>query len=386
MYSFVLVGLSAFLIALFLTPLCRNLCLRLGCVDQPDDRRKLHSRPIPRVGGVVIIAASFASIGVLALSLPQGGRGVTEAAPLAWRLIPAVLVVFATGLLDDLVTLRPWQKLVGEFAAAVLACWGGVHLHFATYALPLWLSIPLTIFWLIGCTNAFNLIDGVDGLATGVGLFATLTTLVAALMQGNFGLAIATVALAGALLGFLRYNFNPATIFLGDCGSLSVGFLLGCYGVIWSQKTITMLGMTAPLMALAIPLLDTGLAIARRVLRRQPIFTGDRGHIHHRLLDRGLTPRHVALLLYAVCGVAAGFSLLLSVTDSQITGLVVILFCTAAWLGVQHLGYVEFNLAGRLILPGTFLRVLNAQLLLRTLEDNLKAAETAAECWSIIRA
>ena len=157
-----------------------------------------------------------------------------------------------------------------------------------------WLSLPLTLLWLVGCANAFNLIDGIDGLATGAGLFATVTILIGALLSNNVPLALATVPLAGALLGFLRYNFNPASIFLGDSGSLTIGFLLGCYGVLWSQKGATMLGMTAPLMALAVPLLDTGLAVARRFLRHQPIMSGDAAHIHHRLLARGLTPKDCA--------------------------------------------------------------------------------------------
>ncbi|MGA2326236.1 MAG: MraY family glycosyltransferase [Bryobacteraceae bacterium] len=385
MYSLLLAGLSAFILSFFLTPLLRNLCVRIGCVDRPDQLRKLHTHPIPRVGGVPIFIACVAAWGILFLSPLQGGHLARQALPLAWKLLPSFLLVFATGLCDDLFGLRPWHKFLAEFAAAALACWAGIHATFAGHPLALWWTIPLTVIWLVGCTNAFNLIDGVDGLAAGVGLFATLTTLIAALLQGNYALAIATVPLAGALLGFLRYNFNPATIFLGDSGSLSIGFLLGCYGVIWSQKSATLLGMTAPLMALSIPLLDTGIAIARRLLRGQPIFTGDRGHIHHRLLARGLTPRRVVLLLYAVCGVAATFSLLQSMMRNQYAGLVIVLFCSAAWLGIQHLGYVEFSAAGRLIVPRTFLRVLNAQLRLRTLEDALASAETIDQCWLAVR-
>ena len=128
---------------------------------------------------------------------------------------------------------------------------------------------PLTILWLVACANAFNLIDGVDGLASGVGLLATLTMLAAGLLHGDAGLVIVTAPLAGALVGFLRSNFNPASIFLGDCGSLTIGFLLGCFAAIWSQKSATLLGMTAPLMALSVPLLDTGASIVRRFLRRR---------------------------------------------------------------------------------------------------------------------
>ena len=175
---------------------------------------------------------------------------------------------------------------------------GGVRiLSIAGAPTEAWWNIPLTILWLLACMNAFNLVDGLDGLAAGVGLFATLTVFAAAMMQHNMVLAVATFPLAGAMLAFLCYNFNPATIFLGDSGALLIGFLLGCYAAIWSNKSATLLGMTAPLMALSIPLLDVALAIVRRFLRRQPIFTADRGHIHHRLLDRGFTPRRVVLVL-----------------------------------------------------------------------------------------
>src|SRR5947208_10567281 len=161
----------------------------------------------------------------------------------------------------------------------------------AGFAAHGWWSFPITVGWLVVCSNAFNLIDGMDGLATGVGLFAAFTTLAAALLQNNALLALATAPLVGALLAFLRYNFNPASIFLGDCGSLTIGFLLGCFAAVWSQKSATLLGMTAPVMALSVPLLDTGIAVVRRFLRRQPIFSADRNHLHHRLLDRGFSSR-----------------------------------------------------------------------------------------------
>ena len=241
----------------------------------------------------------------------------------------------------------------------------------------------MTILWLVACTNAFNLIDGVDGLAAGVGLFATCTTLVAALLQNNVPLALATVPLAGALLAFLRYNFNPATIFLGDSGSLFIGFMLGCYGVLWSQKSATILGMTAPLMALSIPLLDTGLAIVRRFLRQQPIFGADRGHIHHRLLDRGFTPRKVALLLYGCCFIGAVCSLAMS--RNGFSGPIIIIFCLITWIGIGHLGYVEFGVFGRMFVEGSFRRLLNSHIALGAFESQLAAACTLDECWDTIR-
>jgi UDP-GlcNAc:undecaprenyl-phosphate GlcNAc-1-phosphate transferase len=234
------------------------------------------------------------------------------------------------------------------------------------------------------CTNAFNLIDGVDGLATGAGLFATLTMVVGALIQGNVPLLIIALPVAGFLLAFLRYNFNPATVFLGDSGSLLLGFLLGCFGVIWSLKSATLLGMVAPLMAMFVPILDVGLSIIRRFLRHQPIFSADRGHIHHRLLDQGLTPRRAVLLLYAVFALGALFSIVQTVAAKQLGGLIVLVFCAAAWIGVQHLGYVEFSLAGRMLLAGSFQRMLDSQLQLRKFEEELAATKQLKECWWVL--
>jgi len=384
-YSLFLVAAVAFAAAFVLTPLCRNLAICWGVLDRPDQTRKVHARPVPRIGGVPIVVAYLGAFGILLLFSLQGGEIVRGHLGLAWRLFPAAALVFATGLLDDLFGLRPWQKLLGQLGAAVVAFAAGVHLSgFGGYRFPMWWTLPATILWLVGCTNAFNLIDGVDGLAAGVGFFATLTTLMAALLQHNVPLALATAPLAGALLGFLRYNFNPATVFLGDCGSLLIGFLLGCFSLLWSEKSATILGMTAPLMALSIPLLDTGLSIVRRFLRHQPIFAGDRGHIHHKLLARGFTPRRVVLLLYGLCGISAGLSLLASVAHEQFAGVIILLFCLGAWIGIQHLGYAEFDAARRIVVGGTFRRLLGAQLRLATFHDELAAAATPDQCWTVL--
>ncbi|HUI57755.1 MAG TPA: MraY family glycosyltransferase [Bryobacteraceae bacterium] len=377
------IGLLSFLVSLLLTPLCRNVSCRFGLTDQPEPNRKTHNRPTSRVGGVAIFLACLASVGIPAL-VSRAPRLPTRDLD---RLLPAVLVVFLIGLADDIWSLAPWQKLCGQFAAAAMACAAGVQIQtVAAWSIAgTWWHVPITMIWLVGCANAFNLIDGVDGLAAGVGFFATLTTFVAALLSANYSLAVATAPLVGALLGFLRYNFNPATIFLGDCGSLSIGFLLGCYGVIWSQKSATLLGMTAPLIALSIPILDTAISIVRRFLRGQPIFGADRRHIHHRLLDRGLTPRRVALLMYGVAAVAAACSLLISVSDNQLGGLIIMLFCAAAWLGVQHLGYNEFQQARNVLFGGMIGRVIDTQVLLSQLDARLAGAHTPDERWHILR-
>jgi UDP-GlcNAc:undecaprenyl-phosphate GlcNAc-1-phosphate transferase len=294
-------------------------------------------------------------------------------------------LIFLTGLLDDLIGLKPWQKILEQLTAAVMAYLGGVQVHlFQGVPGEVWLNALLTIVWLVGCTNAFNLIDGLDGLAAGVGLFATLTMLVAGLTHLNLDLAMVTLPLAAALLAFLRYNFNPASVFLGDCGSLTVGFLLGCFGAIWSHKSATLLGLTAPLIAMAIPLLDAALSIVRRFLRHQPIFGADRGHIHHRLLDRGLRPRSVALLIYAACGVTATFSLLQTSLHQQFGGLIIVLFCIAVWIGIQNLGYVEFATARQMFTKGNFRRIIDSHTRLRVFEETLARSESLDDCWNAI--
>ena len=233
------------------------------------------------------------------------------------------------------------------------------------------------------CTNAFNLIDGIDGLAAGVGLTATLTTMIAGMLQGQVMLCLATAPLAGALIGFLRYNFNPASIFLGDCGSLLIGFLLGSCGVIWGQKSATLLGMAAPAMAIAFPLLEVGLSIARRFVVSEPIFNADRRHIHHLLLERGFTPKRVTLLLYGVCSVGAALSLLESLGRNRLTAVVIVFFIAMAWLGIQYLGYVEFE-ATRRFLWGGLRPVLRAHVNLELLERSLVSARSVQQCWSAL--
>ena len=382
MHSLLWLGFRAFIVSLVLTPICRDIFRSYGVVDQPDAARKIHRYPIPRVGGLAI-AISYLVAYVLVR--PEEGSPLAQQLSLVWRLLPGAALAFGIGLLDDLFNLRAWIKLLGQVAAAGLACVGGVRiLSIGGTPTDAWWNVPLTILWLLACMNAFNLVDGLDGLAVGVGLFATLTVFTAAMMQHNMVLAVATFPLAGALLAFLCYNLNPATIFLGDSGSLLIGFLLGCYAAIWSNKSATLLGMTAPLMALSIPLLDVALAIVRRFLRRQPIFTADRGHIHHRLLDRGFTPRRVVLVLYALCGLAAAFSLLQGVMHS-FAGSLLLLFGVFVLLGIQYLGYAEFDLAGRLLFSGEFQRTVSAQLDLRKFRAALAAAGTPAGCWEVIR-
>jgi len=379
-------GVVSLVLTFLLTPLVRDL-LGSRFLDHPDGGRKKHAVAVPRVGGIGIAVASVITLG-LAYLLPSSFASILHPLPIELvKLAGVASLVWLTGVLDDLLGLNAVQKLLGILGAAVLAYLAGIRvdLHqFPALAAYPWLGFAVTVIWLVGCANAFNLIDGMDGLAAGVGLFASASMLVAALVQGNIALAVATVPLVGCLLGFLRYNFNPASVFLGDSGSLLIGFLLACYGAMWSQKTVTLVALMAPVLAVSIPLLDVVVSITRRFLRNQPIFQGDRGHIHHKLLERGFTPTGAVLVMYGVCFFAAVSSLLVGAYHNQYSGLIVVLFSIPAGVGIQYLGYAEFSKAGRLFLKGGFRRIIDAETRLHNFEMSLAKAADLDTCWATI--
>lgn len=382
--SVILLVAWSFVFCFLSTPLVRNLAIRLGWLDQPDLIRKIHRVPVPRIGGVPVVFACAGSVGaVLLMHLPDA-PAVEQSLPVIWNLMPASVLIFATGLSDDLIGLKPVQKLGGQVVAAVLACMGGLHFHiFAGLGLGSAWDWALTLIWLVACANAFNLIDGVDGLAAGLGLIATLTMLLAAVLAGDAGLVVIAAPLAGSLLGFLRFNFNPASIFLGDSGSLWIGFILGCFSVMLSQNSVTYSGTIAPALALSIPLLDTTLSFARRFVAGRPIFTGDHSHVHHRLIDRGFTPRHVCFSLYAASVLASGFSLLLSVSSDFLGGIAMVVFCASSSTAIQFLRYQEFGVFARLLrkVPSS----VQSQLSLHAYEKRFREAASPEECWRVLR-
>ncbi len=373
---------SALLFTTAQTPVWRRVAWRLGWVDVPDCGRKIHRTPVARVGGIPLCLSYIAAFFVLLLFV-RTGTEVREALPLAGGVLGASLIVFGTGLLDDIAGLGPWTKLAAEFVAAFVAWWCGIHVGFAQGIA--WLNFPLTLVWLVGCTNALNLIDGLDGLAGGIALLAASATLAAAVLSGNTPLALAAAPLAGVLLGFLIFNFDPASIFLGDSGSLWVGFLLACFAALWSSEFDGILGMSAPFMTLAVPLFDTALAVVRRLLRSKPIFLADSGHIHHRLLRSGLTARRAVLVLYGVSALAACFALLQSVAPDRLRLPVLILFCGAAWLGTWRVAYPELRVLTRLALGADVRELVRAQLRLRAFEESVAGARTVDDCWLALR-
>ena len=374
-------GLLAFVLCLVMTPIVRDIFVKADLTDRPDDNRKFHLHAVPRVGGIPIVLAYAASLLLIYLVAPHGVKLYIHHSRLLLSLLPATALMFLTGLLDDLLTLKPWQKLIGQGLAAALAVSLGAHITMQHG--PVWLAMVISFVWLIACANALNLIDGMDGLASGVALFAVVSTMTAAILSGNLGLAVATVPLTGCLFAFLRYNFHPATIFLGDCGSLTIGFMLGCFGLIWSQRTGTMLGLAAPLMALALPLIDVALAIGRRLLRSVPIFQGDRGHIHHKVLARGLTTRAAVLVLYAACGVASVMALMLSFSAHQFKWVIALVFCALAIVGINNLGYSELSALLRSLSRRSMLRLVQEEIYLHELEQALSSVETVEHFWAI---
>lgn len=385
MLAILVLGITAFLFCLVLTPLCRNLFLYLNIVDRPDTDRKFHRGPIPRIGGIPIVLSYVGGLGLLVLLAPNGATISVQHRDLLWSLLPATGLVFLTGVIDDIFGLKPWQKLAGQTAAAVLAISLGARLaDFAGQPASVWLSVPLSLLWLLTCTNALNLIDGMDGLASGVGLLATLATLLAAIFSHNLGLAMATVPLVGCLLAFLFYNFNPASIFLGDCGSLTIGFMLGCFGLVWSRRTGSMLGIAAPLMTLALPLIDVCLSIGRRYLRSVPIFKGDRGHIHHMIVERGFNQKTAALILYGVCVIAALLALMETFGGYRFHGLIIIVFCILIFVGVNYLGYVEISAARRTLSRKMVLRVVKEEIYLQELTRAIAKIDTLEDCWDVV--
>jgi UDP-GlcNAc:undecaprenyl-phosphate GlcNAc-1-phosphate transferase len=364
---------KAFLIALVLTPIVRDIFRSYNMVDRPG-YRKVHAYPIPRVGGIAIAIA----YGVALLT----GAG-SDSAFLAWKLLPAATLVFITGLLDDFFSLRPIVKIAGLVCAASMVFGSGLHIgDLANQPLPVWLDYPLTVFWLLLASNALNLIDGLDGLCAGMGLMATLTLFSAALLRHNLPLAHATFPLAGALVGFLCYNFAPATVFLGDSGALLIGFLLGCYGMIWTQKASTLLSILVPLLALSIPLLDVSLSVLRRFLRNQPIFTGDQRHIHHRLLDRGFSVKQAVWVLYLFSALAAAMALLCtSPLAGQYQSVVMVLFGVVAWIGIRQLRYSEFDVAGHFLFGGGFKKAMDGRLKFERLGLELGGSSDPDSWW-----
>lgn len=348
-YLFAFLASLAF--SFLLTRLVRNFANARGWVSSPNSTQHIHTEAIPRLGGIAIYLSFIATLGFsLALMQWRGVHTLLPSHTLGWIMLAGTLI-FLLGLVDDLRSLSPYVKFSVQIVAALLLYAGGLRigilpLLFGQHALGI-IAIPLTVLWVIGITNAFNLIDGLDGLAAGSALFSTLTVFVVGLAHGNPLVALLSIVLAGTIAGFLRFNFNPATIFLGDCGSLFVGFMLSALGLAGAGKSSTIVAVAIPVVSFGLPILDTGISVVRRFLSGKALFAADREHIHHRLLKRGFSQRQVVIILYGVSAVFGLLSLFLLYPADAMVGVVLFVLGVGVWIGVQHLGYNEFVELGR---------------------------------------
>jgi UDP-GlcNAc:undecaprenyl-phosphate GlcNAc-1-phosphate transferase len=297
----VVAACSALVVAVALTPLVRRFALAIGAVDAPGGRR-VHGRTTARLGGLAIVLGYVTAFVVVRAAglLPLGAIEVPTLAFLGGGILIALV-----GALDDIRGVGAKVKLAAQIAAATVAWLGGARLStldapvVGHIVLPSAVSYAVTVFWLVAFVNAVNLIDGLDGLAGGLAFFAAVTNTIVALITENHVGATINAALGGAVVGFLVYNFNPATIFMGDTGSMFLGFVLGGATLLTGrQKESTIVSLLVPVIALGLPVTDTIFAMVRRAVARRSIFAADRGHIHHRLLDLGITHRRAVLILY----------------------------------------------------------------------------------------
>jgi UDP-GlcNAc:undecaprenyl-phosphate GlcNAc-1-phosphate transferase len=272
------------------------------------------------------------------------GRNPVYITGILQRFGPPALLIFFLGLADDVLDVPAWVKFGTQVAAALLMFFSGLRVSphiFGSHEFGTVMSLLFTVLWVVGITNAFNLIDGLDGLAAGSALFSTMAVFIVGLIAGDRTMAIITVGLTGAIFGFLRYNFIPATIFLGDSGSLFIGFMLSAISLAGSQKSPTLVAVAIPVVACGLPILDTTIAIFRRFLSGKPIFGADKEHIHHKLIGRGLTQRQAVILLYGISALCAFMSLFLLYPGAGTAGIVLAVLGIGAWLGLQQLNYRE---------------------------------------------
>lgn len=311
--------LIAFLVSLTVvlwsTPVVKTIGLKSGYVDRPNER-KIHNRPIVRLGGVSIFTGTLTAWMVVWW---LGGFGILpiEKEWEVWGVTIGGLAFFLIGLADDLFNLTPISRLLMQMLVASLAWWVGVRIEFLSIPFSgllhiSWLSLPVTVIWLVGMANAINWIDGLDGLAAGVSGIAAVVMLIVSLFMEQPAAALIAAALAGGALGFLRYNFNPAQIFMGDGGAYFMGFTLAGVGVIGLVKTTAVTAVLLPYLILAVPILDMSVVIISRISQGKSPFIADKGHLHHRLLKAGISQRLTVLFIYAltlwVGSLALGFS------------------------------------------------------------------------------
>lgn len=340
-YGLVLLAfLLAGVLAYAATPLVKKFAYVVGAVDVPRDNRRMHKTPIPRLGGLAIFAGFLISV----LIFGEMDRMMTSI------LIGALLLV-TMGILDDILALKAWIKLIVQIVSALIpVIYGGLRIETLSnfnffsaepYSYLGVLSVPITVIWIVGLTNAVNFIDGLDGLAAGVSSISAIAMLVISCILGDPAVAVVTAALAGSIFGFLPYNFNPAKIFMGDTGSNFLGFILATLSIQGLFKFYAVISFAVPFLILGLPLFDMLSSIIRRVAKGQSPMAPDRGHIHHRLIDMGLSQKQAVAVLYAITCILGITGVILASSGAGkaiLLLLAVILVCTIGFNVLAHSG------------------------------------------------
>ncbi|HUL59759.1 MAG TPA: MraY family glycosyltransferase [Anaeromyxobacteraceae bacterium] len=382
--------LASTLIAAVLTPAVRNLAHRLGWLDHALTSRKIHGKPIPRLGGIAIVAAFYAPlVALLFVNSDVGSRFYAEPRAV-FGLFAGGLAIAALGLYDDLKGCGARMKFAVQFsiAAGLYALGFRIDTIANPFGAPFHLgvlAVPFTLLWIAGVINAMNLLDGLDGLAGGVALAAVTTTFAIAALRTQPLMILFTAALGGAIVGFLFYNFNPASIFMGDSGSMFLGFVLAATSIQTSQKSPTMVAMIVPIVALGVPIADTLLAMARRAARGAPLFSADRGHIHHRLLDLGLTHRQTVLVLYGASCILGVAALVLTTANSHQAALLLVAVSGVAFVALRRLGFMRLSMTEAAAALGQRRRNLKTRAAIRRVGEALRRCDRLDDLWDAVR-
>jgi UDP-GlcNAc:undecaprenyl-phosphate GlcNAc-1-phosphate transferase len=372
-----------------LTPVVRDWAARWGLLDHALTSRKIHGRPVPRLGGIAIVVAFFAPL-VGLLFVDSAVARIFRAEPRSVvGLFLGGLAVAALGIYDDLRGTGANKKLAVQLCVGALMYSLGFRIDEIANpfgpSLPLGpLGLPFTMLWFAGVVNAMNLIDGLDGLAGGVALIGLASSFVLALLRGDPLMMLLCAALAGAVLGFLFYNFNPASIFMGDTGSMFLGFVLAAAGVQMQHSSGAAVALLTPVVALGLPIGDTLLAMLRRLLRGRPMFQADREHIHHLLLAKGLSHRGACLALYAVAVVLGVAALLLARAASGWTAVLILLpLVSGSALFLRWLGFARIDRVPEVV----ELRRRNLEMRsgMRAVAESLRSASDPIEVWRALR-
>lgn len=335
--KFILLAIAAFVLASVLsfasTPLVKLLAEKVGAVDVPKDDRRMHKKPIPRMGGLAIFLGFLFAV-ILFVDISVQLRGM---------LIGAIVIV-VLGIVDDIIPLPALLKFAVQIVAAYIVVAHGTVINTFTnpnifsadpYIDLGVLSIPITIIWIVAITNAVNLIDGLDGLAVGVSSIASFSLLLIAIFLPEYNIAILMAALAGACIGFMPYNLNPAKIFMGDTGSTFLGFVLACVSIQGLFKFYALVSFAVPFLILGLPLFDTLFAIIRRLLKGQNPMKADRGHVHHRLIDMGFNQKQTVTILYVMSGLLGLAAVVLATTGELRALMLIFALVLALVLGVK---------------------------------------------------